>query len=172
MPDAHLAFSSHLIYSRGLSIKSRTSPRNLCSCSHPKVVCAGHGSTSHRIGRRFFPRLGTIRWSSNRAFIASHPIPCTLHWLHPSWKAACPFEYRQQTAHTVQKCPWNLQSVFGSSVPGSPPHSTVSHCMAQRIVPSRLTCRGCSHGFSIFIPDLVVCPLVCHCRCTEHYGCK
>ena len=29
---------------------------------------------SHRIGRRFFPRPGTIRWSLNRAFNASHPM--------------------------------------------------------------------------------------------------
>ena len=26
-----------------------------------KLVCAGHGSASHRTGRRFVPRLGTIR---------------------------------------------------------------------------------------------------------------
>ena len=117
------------------------------------------GLASHRIGRRFFPRLGTIRWSLNRAFIPSYPIPSSLH---PSWKAACPFEYRQQATHTVVKCPWNLQSVSGSSVLGSPHNPTVSHSIAHRIVPSSLTCRGCSHVFSTFIPDdLVVCPHVC-----------
>ena len=114
----------------------------------------------------------TVVVESSLHRIASHPIACALHWLHPSWKAACPFEYRQQTTHhRVEKCPWNLQFVSGSSVPGSPPHPAVSHCLVQqRIVPSSLTCRGCSHGFSTFIPDLVVCPLVCYCRRTEHYG--
>ncbi len=114
-----------------------------------------HRIASHRPPLLPSPWHDTMVIESSLHRIASHAL--SIGSSHRGRRLG--FEYRQQTAHIVEKCPRNLQSVSGSSVPGSPPHPTDLHCMAQRIVPSRLTCRGCSHGFSLLSPILSFVPL-------------
>jgi len=121
------------------------------------------------------PLLSSPRHDTMVIELSLHPIPS-----HPMQSQLALFHRGRRLArsNTGGRPPIQSRSVIGtyrkpaSSVPGSPPHPAVPHCMTQRIAPSRLTCRGCSHVFFTFIPDLVACPFVCHCRHTEHYECK